>query len=67
MEQLHRDLITYFMEQTNSKLDKVELKFDTIDHKLDKLLEFKWKLVGASVVGSTVMSIAVTILMRLYF
>lgn len=51
--------IDYFITQTNKKLD-------AIDGKLDQLMEFRWKLLGASMTVS-VMSTAIFNLIILYF
>lgn len=41
------DKIEYFIKETNKKFDK-------IDEKMDKLLSFKWQIVGGSVAFSLI-------------
>lgn len=52
---MDNDLFKYFMDQTNSR-------FDNIEKKLDKLLEFKWQIIG----GAGLLSIIITILINLF-
>jgi len=49
------DLIRYFIQQTNERLDK-------IDKHLEDLLAFKWKIVGISLACSAVVSAVIEIL-----
>lgn len=44
-----KELIEYFIERTDRKLDK-------IDTKLDKLFAFKWQIIGGSLFLSTVVT-----------
>lgn len=37
-----KELVDYFIQETNDKFDKLE-------QKVDQLLEFKWKIIGGSV------------------
>lgn len=50
------NLLQYFIEQTNDRLNR-------IDQKLEELLTFKWKIIGGSVILSLFLSLAV----NLYF
>lgn len=52
------DLVRYFMEQTNKR-------FDDIECKLDLLLQFKWQIIGGSLVASTLLTVAFNILFLL--
>lgn len=49
-----RDLNDYFMGQTNKRLESIE-------GKLDKLLAFKWQIIGGSLVASTLVALAVQV------
>lgn len=62
MEKLGRDLIEYFIIQTNKKFESLDQKFDQIDLKLETLLKFKWQIVGGSVVMSTLFSMVISFL-----
>jgi hypothetical protein len=46
----------YFIEQTNLRLERIE-------QKLDVLLEFKWTLIGGSVMASALVALAVQVLL----
>ena len=48
------------VELLRDKIDKVEEKVDKIDEKLDQILEFKWQIVG----GSVVMSVRIGVLIQ---
>ena len=52
---MDKDLIDYFIDRTNKRFDK-------IDRKLDQLIEFKWKIIG----GSVVFSLFATAALNLY-
>lgn len=45
--------VQYFMEQTNARLDK-------IDTNIEKLLRFKWQIIGGSVIFSVLCSAIIT-------
>jgi hypothetical protein len=45
-------LIEYFIQQTDIRLERMESK-------VDKLLQFKWQIIGGSVAVSTVVGMAV--------
>jgi hypothetical protein len=55
MDENQRELVDYFIEQTNQRFEKLE-------HKVDKLLEFKWQIVGGSVGLSAVLTLAIQII-----
>jgi hypothetical protein len=44
-----RDLVDYFIEQTNER-------FRMIEEKIDRLLAFKWQIIGGSLVASLVLT-----------
>lgn len=48
-------LLKYFMDQTNKRLD-------VVDEKLDRILQFKWTLIGASTVISIIASTLIAII-----
>ena len=45
-----KDLLNYFIKETNKRFDKV-------DQKLDQLLEFKWRVVGGAIVVSVILTL----------
>lgn len=49
-------LIDYFITHTNERLS-------TIDHKIDKLIQFKWQIIG----GAGILSIVLTVCIQLIF
>jgi len=55
---MDKELMNYFIEQTDKRFDKVETK-------LDQLLSFKWKLAGAIGLVSFVVTIGVQFMFKL--
>jgi len=47
-------LIDYFIEQTNDRFKQLETK-------VDKVLEFKWQIVGGSVIVSILLTVAINV------
>lgn len=58
---MDKGLIDYFIQETNKKFDKVEADMRSIDSKVDQLLEFKWQIIG----GSVILSLVVTLIIQL--
>ena len=54
-------LIDYLKDDLKRLDDKVEAKFNTVNEKLDTLLQFKWQIVGGSVVISLVVSVLIQV------
>lgn len=52
-------LFTYFVTQTNERLSNIE-------NKLDQLITFRMMLIGASIAISTIVSLIVTIYVKVY-
>ena len=46
------------------KFRETDKRLDTIDEKMDELLSFKWKIIGGSVVISTLFTFLVSVLMK---
>lgn len=46
------------------KFRDTDKRLDTIDEKMDELLSFKWKIIGGSVVISTLFTFLVSVLMK---
>jgi hypothetical protein len=46
----------------NEKIDKIDEKTDSIEAKVDTLLEFKWKVVGGTILASLLLTGAFKIL-----
>lgn len=44
-----KELLKYYIDQTNQRLDR-------LDTKVDELLSFKWQIVGGSVVLSVIIN-----------
>lgn len=55
MTKRDQELIDYFIQETNKRFDKIEAKVDTI-------LEFKWQIIGGSLVLSGICSVAIAFL-----
>ena len=51
---MSKELIDYFISETNTKFDKLETK-------VDKLLQFKWQIVGGSVIASILLSVIINV------
>jgi hypothetical protein len=49
---MDNELVKYFIEETNRKYEKLE-------EKVDQLLQFKWKIIGGSVIMSVVFTIVI--------
>jgi hypothetical protein len=47
-----KNLIDYFINETNQKFEKLEAK-------VDQILQFKWQIVGGSVVLSVLVTLAI--------
>lgn len=60
----NEELIKYFMEATNSRFDKIDAKLDRTDSKIDTLQEFRWQIIGGSVLLSIAFSTAVAFLTK---
>ena len=52
---MDKDLVDYFIKETNKKFEKLEKK-------VDSLLQFKWQIIGGSVVISVLVTIAIQII-----
>jgi len=53
---MDKNLMDYFVERTDERFDKLESK-------IDRLLEFKWQIIG----GATALSAFVGIAIQLFF
>lgn len=51
-------LIDYFIEHTNQRLEN-------IDHKIDKLIQFKWQIIGGAGILSVVMTVCIQLIVIL--
>jgi len=52
---MDKELVDYFIKHTNDRLA-------LMDNKLDRLLAFKWQVVG----GSVILSIIVTVVIQIF-
>lgn len=41
------------------KFDDIDEKFKNVDSKLDTLLEFKWKIVGSTILASLILTVVI--------
>lgn len=48
------DLHDYFIEQTNTRLERIE-------DKVDRLLAFKWQIIGGSLFASALVTLGVQV------
>lgn len=58
---MNKELIDYFIAQTNDRFDKIDEEFERVDGKLEELLSFKWKIIGGSVILSVFATVIVTL------
>lgn len=49
------DLQSYFVTETNKRLDRIEVKLDT-------LLAFKWQIIGGSMFLSAILAVTIQLL-----
>lgn len=56
---MDKELIDYFIERT-------DLRFDKVDKKLEKLVAFRWQIIGGSTVLSIIFGIGVQFVFILY-
>lgn len=54
-----KELVDYFISETNDKFDKLE-------NKVDQLLEFKWKIIGGSVGLSVIITVSFQIALIIF-
>lgn len=54
MDDQQSELVRYFIEETNKK-------FERLEEKVDILLEFKWQILGGSMVLSALVTIAIQV------
>lgn len=54
------DLLPYYVESTNKRLDSIESKVDT-------MLKFKWQIIGGSFALSLAGSILISIISAYYY
>lgn len=55
---MDKDLVDYFIAETNKKFERVELEFEKVDRKLEQLMAFKWKVIGASAAVTAAVNVA---------
>lgn len=52
---MSKELVDYFILETNKK-------FEAVDKKLDSLIAFRWQIIGGSLVASSLLTIALNVL-----
>ena len=67
---MDKDLLLHLIQTVQTDVKRIEEKFDEqsakIEGKVDQLLEFKWQIVGGSVVGSIIVTVLIQILSSLF-
>ena len=61
----NKQVVDYFMQITHEKFANIEKKLERIDHKMEKLIGFRWMMIGAAVSISAIVSLAIQILQNL--
>lgn len=56
---MENELLNYYIKSTNERLTK-------IDKKIDQLIQFKWQIIGGSVVVSAITTVILTFAIQLY-
>lgn len=56
---MDQELVNYFIEQSNKRLDKIEDKIDT-------LIKFKWQIIGGALIAGFMSSIVVSFGVQIY-
>lgn len=59
-----QELIHYVIKHTDQKFEEMSHKINSMDVKLDELINFKWQIVGGSVLLSIVFNIVVVFLVK---
>lgn len=54
------DLLPYYVESTNKRLDQIEAKLDTV-------LKFKWQIIGGSFAISLAGSVVISLISAYYY
>lgn len=60
------ELFKYFIEETNKSLIDIRREQDAQSAKIDMLLAFKWRVVGGAIVASSVLTIVMQLIFKLY-
>lgn len=56
--------IEYFVNETNKTFDKMQNEMKTMNEKMDKLIGFRWMLIGGSLAVSAIVSVGVEVFFR---
>ena len=51
----------YFIQRTEKDIEEIKNSTDKLHEKVDKLLEFKWSIVGGAALLATFVSIAISL------
>jgi hypothetical protein len=54
--------LDYFIVRTERDIEELKSSHSSLHGKVDKLLEFKWQIIGGSVVISAVVGVAIQII-----
>jgi tetrahydromethanopterin S-methyltransferase subunit G len=60
----NKELRDYFIKVTHERFEKIERRFDLVDAKLEKLIGWRWMLIGAGVAVSAIVSMAMQFLLK---
>lgn len=56
-----KELMNYFMEQTNKRFDMIDRQQESINRSLEKLIGFRYLILGIATALSTTVSIVIAI------
>lgn len=58
---MDKDLLLHIIEGLKGDVSRIETKTDRVGEKVDQLLQFKWQIVGGSVVISILVTVAIQV------
>lgn len=57
---MSQEKIDYFMLRTEKDIDELKDSHSRLHEKVDRLLEFKWQIIGGALAGGTIISAIVS-------
>lgn len=57
-------LLDYLMQHTDKRFDEINSRISDLDSKITTLLEFKWQIIGGSILLSAAASLAIVYIAR---
>lgn len=61
----NKELIDYFISETNKKFDAQNVRFDSVDEKLSQLIGFRSTLIGGAIAVSAIVSFVIELIFKL--